>query len=136
MKLNEIHTKTSPYKTCSFDLDNYVLHIFISTDDQSTAPINEAKQKGTPLRGIYSTIHHKVPSPGKEHIHVYAKNYHLFALNIDGTAHDNSHGIQIPNKVADAIRTNFPSFILPSNNLIESAPLAIFTSYKYQTILG
>lgn len=83
---------------------------------------DEAQHKGHPLGGKYSAqLHPPHGGQGQQHIHVYARNNQLFALNIDGTAHDKSHGVQIPNKVAAAIRQHFPSFTIPANNLIEYA---------------
>lgn len=45
--------------------------------------------------------------PGNQkHIHVYAKNgTELYSLNIDGTAHDGYHGVQIPDVEADYFRS-------------------------------
>lgn len=126
-----MHTDT---ETFLLEIDEYIVHIFISRDDTSAILINEAIQKGISFGGKYSGLHHKVPAPGKEHIHVYARGNEIFALNKDGTAHDQSHGIKIPNKVANAIRTHLPNFTLPPNNFIESAPLAIEALYKMQSI--
>ncbi|MDD5300062.1 MAG: hypothetical protein PHD65_06175 [Gallionella sp.] len=136
MRISEILKKETPYETFTFEVDGYVISIFIRRDDQVTIPLNEAKQKGISLGGQYSALRHTVPEPGKEHIHVYAKGNDIFALNKDGTAHDQSHGVKIPNRVADAIRTHFPNFSLPPNNFIESAPTAIELSYKMQVLVG
>ena len=59
-------------------------------------------------------------NPDKDHLHVYQKGNELFAINKDGTAHDNSHKVRIPNKIADLIRANYPDFNLPTDNIIES----------------
>src|SRR5947209_1120940 len=78
---------------------------------------------GVPLGGQYSaTLHGAHTTPGMKHIHVYAGNNQVFAMNIDGSAHDRSHGTRIPNKVAKALSQRFPDFKPPPNNIIESAP--------------
>jgi hypothetical protein len=104
----------------------------VGTDAQA---LFEARHKGTPLVGQYSAQLHKAHiSSGQDHLHVFAKQNQLFALNKDGTAHDRSHGAQIPNRVADAIRAQYPEFMLPPNRIIESAP--IFIEEAYQLLLG
>lgn len=59
-------------------------------------------------------------NPNKDHLHFYKKGSELFALNRDGTGHDGSHGVRIPNVVVDYISTEFPDFTLPKGNIIES----------------
>lgn len=135
MRISEILKTESPYKRFIFEIDEYIINFFIKSDDESATILNEGRQRGSSLGGQYSAAHHTVPEPGKEHIHVFAKGRAIFALNIDGTAHDNSHGVKIPNKVADAIRTHFQKFILPPNNLIESAPSNIQIKYKMQVLM-
>lgn len=82
----------------------------------------EAKHRGQPLGGQYSARLDKAhSSTGQDHLHIYAKNNQLFAINKDGTAHDRSHGAQIPNRVAAAIRAEFPDFRLPTSGIIEAA---------------
>jgi outer membrane protein assembly factor BamA len=68
----------------------------------------------------YHTAH---TTPGQNHIAVYYKQNRLFSLNTDGTAHDRSHGIRIPNKVVKGIQQRFPDIQIPPNNIIEAATL-------------
>ena len=115
-----------PYGWYFFAVDNFTVHIFLLDvrDGQNIASfvLDEAQHRGTPLGGQYSAqLHHAHTPQGQQHLHVYAKNNQLFALNIDGKAHDRSHGVQIPNNVADAIRSRFPNFVIPQNNYIEHA---------------
>jgi hypothetical protein len=56
----------------------------------------------------------------KDHLHFFLNGKKLGAINRDGTAHDRSHGVRIPNHVADFIKTSYPDFQIPSNNIIES----------------
>lgn len=56
---------------------------------------------------------------GFPHIHVLLKGNELFALNIDGSAHDGSHGVRIPNVIKDALPKIFPSCKIPENGMIE-----------------
>lgn len=60
--------------------------------------------------------HSKVGLP---HIHVLLKGKELFALNVDGSAHDGSHGVRIPNVIKDVIPRIFPSCKIPENGIIE-----------------
>lgn len=116
-----------------FESDGYVVHIWF--DSEELQEINEAKYKGTPLSGSYSAQSHQAHSSvGQKHLHVYCKNNQLFSLNKDGSAHDQSHGVRIPNKVASAIEKQFPAFSLPKNNIIESAPKAVQELYKMELI--
>ena len=83
--------------------------------------LTEAQSKGQPLVGPYSFIKHPPHIPdGDYHFHLYCKKNQIFALNRGGTAHDKSHSVRIPNNVADALRTKFPKWKIPDNNLIES----------------
>ena len=123
------------YEWLTFQVEEYLVHILF----ESSIPgaLTEAKHKGTPLDGQYSAQLHGVHTPaGQQHIHVYAKNNQLFALNKDGTAHDASHQTRIPNKVAKAIQSKFPDFTLPPNNFIESAPATVLEAVRSQLLLG
>lgn len=123
------------YEWLTFSVEDYLVHVLFESSTVSL--INEAKYKGMPLGGQYSAQLHGAHSPiGQQHIHVYAKNNQLFALNKDGSAHDANHQIQIPNKVAKAIQSNFPGFTLPPNNIIESAPLVVLEAFRAQLLLG
>jgi len=100
-------------------IDEYTIHFYVEKAEGGQFLL-EAKHKGIPLKGPYSAQPHPAHSPaGQKHIHVFKKNNELFALNVDGTAHDQSHGIRIPNKVADRIAKDFPDFKLPPGNIIE-----------------
>jgi hypothetical protein len=123
------------YEWLIFSVEEYLVHVLFESSASSL--ITEAKHKGMPLSGQYSAqLHGAHSSVGQQHIHVYAKNNQLFALNKDGSAHDASHQTQIPNKVAEAIQGNFPWFTLPPNNIIESAPLAALVFFRTQLLLG
>lgn len=59
-----------------------------------------------------------IPRPGNlRHVHIYNKGNELFAMNIDGTAHDGFHKVSIPKEVADFLRKK--GFTIPKGNLIE-----------------
>lgn len=123
------------YEWFSFMVEEYHVHmLFESATDGILA---EAKHRGLPLGGQYSAqLHSAHSSVGQQHVHVYAKNNQLFALNKDGSAHDASHKIQIPNKVAKAIQDKFPGFNLPANKLIETAPDSVLAAIRSQILLG
>lgn len=99
--------------------------------------LDDAKHKGIPLGGQYSAkVHQAHSSGGDKHIHVYTRNNQIFALNKSSTAHDQSHGVTIPNKVAKAIRKQFPNFVIPPGNFIESAPLAVQVLFSLKDYNG
>lgn len=135
MKSFKEFTQPNPrYKWFSFTVDEYDIHILF---DSTCLMLTEAQRKGLPIGGQYSAQLHKAHTPGgKQHLHVYAKNNQLFALNMDGSAHDASHGTKIPNKVAKGIQNKFPEFTLPPNNVIESAPAFISLVVRSQLLLG
>lgn len=110
-------------KILKLQVEELTVHI-LTSDFDAVIALTEAQHRGTPLGGPYSAQHHRAhTTPGENHIHVYHKNNQLFALNASGTAHDRSHGIQIPNKVAKAIKQTFSDIRLPPNNYIESVSL-------------
>ena len=81
----------------------------------------EARHVGRPLVGQYSAVLHKAHgTAGQDHLHVFARRNQLFALNVDGTAHDASHGAVIPRRVAQAIQAKFPQFQIPPDGVIEA----------------
>jgi len=105
-----------------FDAGEWSVHIRFDAPKELAARLDEAKQKGKSLGGKYSAhVHSKHWDGGQKHLHVYAKQKQIFALNQDGTAHDASHNVEIPKVAADGIRKLFPDFVLPSNNVIEWA---------------
>lgn len=59
------------------------------------------------------------PGPGNQrHIHVYARNGNqVYAMNLDGTAHDGCHKVQIPQDTTSLLVQK--GFTLPPNNIIE-----------------
>jgi len=119
----------SQLSECLFTVDEYTVHIVFRTTAEPTF-LEEARHRGVPIGGVYSADLHKARIPsGQDHLHIYARQNHLFAINKDGTAHDRSHGAHIPNRVADAIKQNFPDFVLPKDNLIESAPSDVQLDY-------
>lgn len=56
---------------------------------------------------------------GLPHIHILLKGKELFALNVDGSAHDGSHNVRIPNVIKDALPNIFPLCKIPENGIIE-----------------
>lgn len=100
--------------------EEFVIHVY-ADDEDTLEQLEEAKGPGRPLAGkYYYRVDRPPPESGQIHVHVYAKNNHIFAINKDGSAHDASHGFTIPNKAASALRRRFPDWKIPDNNLIES----------------
>ncbi len=96
-----------------------VISLYYRENEKSNSRILlEAMHKGTSIGGQYSVQKHSAHIPKTlSHYHVYKRNKKLFSINIDGTAHDRSHRISIPNKVADFLRQN--GVKVPNNNIIE-----------------
>jgi hypothetical protein len=106
------------------DVDGFIVHIYCD-DAEAVIDLHEAQYRGTPLTGPYSAKYHAARvTPGENHLHVFKKGNEIFAINASGTAHDRSHGVRIPNRVAAAIRKHYPQIKLPKDNLIESICLA------------
>lgn len=119
----------------TFLVGQYSVHILYAPNEPGN--LQEARLKGAPLGGKYSAqLHRAHASEGQVHLHVYARNNQLFSINIDGTAHDQSHGAKIPNRVAKAIADNFPDFRLPPSRIIENAPDEITNWCREQLLLG
>ncbi len=122
----EFFEATDPSGHCwyTFQVDEYVVHVLLDVRTLDANCLDEAEHRGRPLGGQYSAqLHspHTPPPVGQFHLHVYARNNQIFALNMDGSAHDRSHGTTMPRKVADAIKNLFPDFTVPPNNFIEAA---------------
>jgi hypothetical protein len=122
------------YSWCTFEVDDLCVHVLIAKED---ATLQEGRHRGLPIGGQYTAnLHSAHTSPGMKHIHVYAGNNQIFAMNSDGTAHDQSHGAKIPSKVAKAISQRFPDFKLPPNNVVEGAPSSIMDLFRSELLLG
>jgi hypothetical protein len=94
-------------------------------DDKDIQRLDEAQHRGDPLVGKYSHMLHKaILLQFKDHIQVYARNNQIFAINKDGTAHDGYHKVKIPGRVADELRSRYPDWSIPMDNLIEAVSRA------------
>ncbi len=72
----------------------------------------------------YSAEKHPAHVPGcREHLHVYRRRNQLFALNVDGSAHDDSHGTTIPKHVVTMMGRHFPEFNVPRDGKIAAFEL-------------
>lgn len=117
---------SSDYEWQHSDADGFRIAFLCRLGTGEVDLINEARSKGKPIDGQHSAqLHGPYTAAGQSHLYVYARNNQLFALNIDGSAHDDSHRALIPNKVADAIRKHFPSFNVPRDNYVENADAEI-----------
>lgn len=117
------------WRCTTIQFDTVALHIyFYETNEKpeyfsSTYKILEESKKqnwGKRYSVRFDKMNYGAYDPNKDHLHVFLKNNQLFAINRDGTAHDKSHGKKIPNYVSDKIKQEYPDFILPADNLIES----------------
>lgn len=106
-------------KRAEIKIDKYVVYIYF--EDHEIKYFTEARDRGIKLVGIYSYFKNKPHNKnGEDHLHVLKKGKQIFAINRSGSAHDRSHGVSIPRKVADALRKEFPDWEIPKNNIIES----------------
>ena len=71
-------------------------------------------------KGRYVYKHSAHTDPGQAHLHFYQNGAHLYALNKDGSAHDQSHGKQMARWAIQAVQEKFPGFQLPTKGLIEA----------------
>ncbi len=107
-------------KWASIRIEQYTIWIYFS-DVNTENRLYEAGQNGQPIIGPYSLILHRPYIPaGMTHLHIYNRQNQIIAINKDGTAHDRSHGVEIPHRVADALRRRFPDWNIPDNNIIGS----------------
>lgn len=106
-------------RTVVLEIDSFVVHLLIDYDSATDQQLTEAKKPISLGKHYTGRIDKPKDGLGQEHIHVYVKNRHLFAMNVDGSAHDGSNQFQIPNVVAKEIGRQFRHFQLPPNNFIE-----------------
>lgn len=71
-------------------------------------------------KGRYVYKHSAHTNPGQPHLHFYQNGAQLYALNKDGSAHDQSHGKHMARWAIDAVKNEFPGFSVPPKGLIEA----------------
>lgn len=85
--------------------------------------ILELKVIGTKIPGVKHYTYRIDPQqgeggPGRQrHIHLFYDGEQLFAMNLDGTAHDGYHQVKIPDDIVSFIKGK--GFTLPNDNIIE-----------------
>lgn len=109
-------------------LENVVVDYLLISEDvdkniNKEGLILEAKVQFEPIPNVK---HHTyridkqlgVGGPGHQrHIHIFNRGEELFAMNIDGTAHDGYHQVKIPDDIAGFLSQK--GFQLPPDNIIE-----------------
>jgi len=107
----------SKIKHIVFVIDGTIVHIYST---RAAELIKLAKHgKGDPLVGNYYERFDVARFPGAQnHLHIYDKNGQLFAINWDGSAHDQSHGATIPKRVYDVLKMKYPDLNLPPDRRI------------------
>jgi hypothetical protein len=119
-----------------FRIEEYTIHLYFeSENDELKQYFSEAKTRGSiSFDSVYSANKHgSHTTKGQDHLHIYAKNNEIAAVNIDGTGHDGHHGFKLPNKVYDGIIKNFPKF-KSINKIIEEVELImLITKYDFKT---
>lgn len=82
--------------------------------------LNEAK-KSVDLGQGRMIYHHKAHIPGgQDHLHFHAREGQLYALNKDGSAHDQSHGRTMHNWAINGMKQHYSGFTVPSKGIIEN----------------
>ncbi|WP_319403213.1 hypothetical protein [uncultured Anaeromusa sp.] len=111
--------------------------IFVGSKEDEKVLL-EAMLPGQPIGGVYSVKKHSPHTPKNQtHLHVFKKNNQIFAINYDGSAHDKSHGVEIPREVAAGLRRCFPNVVIPANNIIESIDISSVTDYdEFEILFG
>ena len=85
--------------------------------------ILELKEIGTKIPGVKHYTYRIDPQqgeggPGRQrHIHIFYDGELLFAMNLDGTAHDGYHQVKIPDDIVPLLKGK--GFTLPNDNIIE-----------------
>lgn len=120
-----------------FSIEEYTIHIYFKSENNELKQyFSEAKTRGrVSFDSTYSaTKHNAHTTRGQDHLHLYAHNNEIAAINIDGTGHDGHHGLKLPNKVYDGIITNFPKF-KGIKRIIENAEatMPIIEYYDFKT---
>lgn len=115
-----------------------VVHLFLnhpldSKDVTNAGFIIEAKTCFTPIPNTKFSYRFDKPrgepGPGNlKHAHIYSKGKEIFAMNVDGTAHDGFHHVEIPSEVGDFLRNK--GFHVPDDNIIE-----VLYEYTYSELL-
>ena len=106
--------------------DYYLESIIISEDVYNEIDnrgfIVEAKSTSGVISG--SKYSYRIDRPFGEqkpgnlkHIHIFVKGKDLFAMNVDGTAHDGCHKVKIPEDVMDFMANK--GFKVPADGIIE-----------------
>ena len=102
------------------DGTNYIISIYCDAEYyEKLHAILESKRISIG-RGYSVEKHSPHTSENQYHLHLYRKQNQLLAINKDGTAHDQSHGLEIPKYPLGYLRKNFPEFDIPENGIIES----------------
>lgn len=108
-------------------LTNFYLESIIISEDvynsiDNSGFIVEAKSTSNIIPG--SKYSYRIDRPFGEqkpgnmkHIHILVKGKDMFAMNVDGTAHDGSHNVLIPKDVSDFMKKK--GFQVPPSGIIE-----------------
>jgi hypothetical protein len=107
-------------ESIEFQVDEFKVTITV-TGNEDVQLLKEARHRGEPLGGPYSATHESPRfAQAQHHLHIFKRGTEICSVNQDGSGHDGSHGFQLPNKAADAIRQKFPTWRIPPDNIIES----------------
>lgn len=90
----------------------------IVSKDLRTHRLGEAKEVDLGA-GMKINIHPAHGGQGKPHFHCLQRGNKLYAMNFDGTNHDNSKGVRLHNRVIDYIKDKMPQVTLPKDGVIE-----------------
>jgi len=112
----------------STDLGDCWLHIYFYEAPEKPTPfssesklLQEARRQniGKGYSISFDRNTYSFADTAKDHLHFLLNGQKIGAVNRDGTAHDKSHGVRIPNHMADYIRSKYPDFQIRPDNMIE-----------------
>jgi hypothetical protein len=100
-----------------------------SHDLNETQELLESRNYKRKLVGNFGVTVHQPHNPtGDYHIHLSQDNNEILSINRNGSAHDGYHGVRIPNKAYKALKAQYPDWVWPDNQIIESMDYALFIS--------
>ena len=96
-----------------YDASDLVAEIILSS------LLNEAKKLADLGAGKRIAFHKAHVPNGQDHLHFLVKGASIYAINQDGSAHDQSHGVTMQKWAIIGAQKHYPAFTMPKDGLIE-----------------
>lgn len=113
MRLQELRTPSPKLVVYHFGKNDEVAETVIRL------LLNEARPSVDLGRGRRILFHKAHVPQGQDHLHFVVRGHKVAALNKDGTAHDQSHGVQLQRWAIDGASEHYAEFKMPKNGIIE-----------------